>query len=69
MSWIVLAAAEPSKTPFYIVGGVLAGWAVLVAFTGITRPEFPPGRAGRAAVIVISLALVAGAMASAVATA
>ena len=38
----VLAAveeAEPSKTAFYIVGGCLAVWAVLVGSIGITRFE------------------------------
>ena len=41
---IVLAAeeaAEPSKTPFYVLGGLLAAWAVVVSTVGITRPDFP----------------------------
>jgi hypothetical protein len=62
-------AAEKSKTPFYIVGGVLAAWAVIVAFAGITQPEFPRNSGGRVAVIVVTACLVAGAMAAAVATA
>jgi len=65
----VLAAAEPDKTAWYIAGAVLAGWAVIVAFIGITQPDFPPGKAGRAGVIAISVILVAAAMVSAVATA
>ena len=66
----VLAVAEPDKTAWYVAGLVLAAWAVIVAFIGITQPEFPPGgRAGRAVVIAISVTLVAAAMVSAVATA
>lgn len=46
---LTLAAAEakPSKTAFYVGGGVLVGWAVLLAAIGMTQPEFP--RSGGAA--------------------
>ena len=64
----VLAAGEPSKTPFYIAGGVLVAWAVLVAFLGLSRPDFP-GSASRArGVMAISVVLVLGATSMAVAT-
>jgi hypothetical protein len=66
---LLLAADEPSKTPFYIVGIALAGWAVLVAFVGITQPEFPRNPGGRVAVILVTACLVVGAMAVAVITA
>jgi hypothetical protein len=66
VSWIPLAAEEPSKTAFYIAGGVLTCWAVIVAFVGITRPDFPPVRN---AVIAVTVALVAAAMTTAVVTA
>ena len=69
MHALLLAAEEPSKTPYYVFGIALAVWAVIVAFIGITRPEFPGNPAGRLAVIVISLAMVAGTMATAVITA
>lgn len=65
---LLLAAAEPSKTPFFVVGGVLAAWAVLVAFIGITRPDFPGSAAASRGVMAISAVLVAGAMVAAVAT-
>jgi hypothetical protein len=65
---ILLAAAEPSKTAFYIAGAVLALWAVLLAGIGLTRPEFPYGSRGERGVIGISFALMAIAIASAVLT-
>jgi len=67
MLHILAEAAEPSKTPFYIVGGALAAWAVILAFFGLSRHDFPesPGRAR--GVMVISALLVAAAMVTAVA--
>jgi hypothetical protein len=62
------AKDEPSKTPFFIAGGALAAWAVIVSFLGITRPDFPPGKSGRAAVIALSIVLVLGATSTAVIT-
>ena len=68
---LILAAAhaEKSKTAFYVVGGAFAVWALLVSALGITRPGFPGGPAGRAAVITLSVLLMAGAMSAAVITA
>jgi hypothetical protein len=40
----VLAAAEEagrSEAPFFIVGGLLAAFAVLISALGFTRPDFP----------------------------
>jgi plastocyanin len=66
-AWVF--AAAPSKAPLYVVGGVLAAWAVLVAAFGATHPEFPrSARDGRLVVLITAL-LVAGAMTSAVLTA
>jgi hypothetical protein len=64
----LLAAAEPSKVPFYIAGGVFALWAVAVSGVGLTRPAFPLGGAGQRAVILISFVLAALAIAMAIAT-
>ncbi|HMI69075.1 MAG TPA: hypothetical protein VK510_03705 [Solirubrobacteraceae bacterium] len=40
---LVLAAeeAEPSKTAFYICGGLFAAWAVVLGFVGLRSPTTP----------------------------
>ena len=68
MLHLVVAAAEPSKTPFYFVGGALAVWAVVLSAIGLTRPSFPFNVAGQRAVIFLSFVLVVAAMAVAIAT-
>jgi hypothetical protein len=67
---IVLAAeeAEPSKVGWYVCGGVLAGWAVVLGVLGLRNPDFPGGLRGERTVITISVVLVAAAMTSAVLT-
>jgi hypothetical protein len=64
----LLAVAEPSKVPFYIAGGGLAAWAVLLAAIGITRPSFPYNAAGQRVVMLISFVLMATAIAMAIVT-
>jgi hypothetical protein len=60
---------ETSKTLFYVMGGALAVWAVVVSSVGIARhATFPPGRGLATLVLLISFVLVAGTMASAVIT-
>ena len=62
--------AEPSKTLFYICGGALAVWAVVVSAIGIRAHEtFPPTKSAARGVMTISVVLVVLAMASAVITA
>jgi hypothetical protein len=64
-------AKEPkkSKTPFYVAGGTLALWAVVVSAIGITQPDFP-GTQGRMRLVCgISFVLVVTAMAMAIVTA
>ena len=65
----LFAAGQPSKVPLYVVGGLLAAWAVVLAAIGLSRPEFPgsPGRAR--GVMGLSGLLVVATMAAAVATA
>jgi hypothetical protein len=62
------AEDEASKTPFYIAGGLLAGWAFLVGVLGTLRQgDFPTGGAARA-MMGISALLVVATMAAAIAT-
>ena len=64
-----VAEEEPSKTLFYICGGALAVWALIVSAIGIKAHEtFPPTQSARNGVIAISVGLVVLAMASAVIT-
>ena len=69
---LLLAAAEeaePSKTAFYIAGGVLACWAVVLAAIGLSRPEFPRTIRAARGVMALSAVLAACTMATAVITA
>jgi hypothetical protein len=65
---LIIAAGEPSKVPFYLAGGVLAIWAVVLAALGLTRPAFPYNVRGERGVIAISFVLVVIAIAMAVVT-
>ena len=68
LATLLTAADEPSKVPFYIAGLALAGWAVVLAAIGLTRPSFPFNERGQRGVIAISVVLVAGAVAMAIVT-
>ena len=54
--------------PFFIAGGVLAVWAVVLAFVGLSRPAFPFSGVGQRAVIGVSLGLAVVAIAMAIVT-
>ncbi len=60
--------AATHVTAFYFVGGAAAVWAVVLAFLGLTRPEFPP-KGGERVVLAISGLLVVGSIATAILTA
>jgi plastocyanin len=62
-------AAEKSKVPFYIAGGALAVWAMILSLgLGLRRASFPGSLMGERAVIAISVVLVLGAVSMAVVT-
>ena len=62
--------AEPSKTLFYICGGLLVVWALVVSAMGIRAHEsFPPTPSAARGVMAISVVLILLAMGSAVITA
>jgi plastocyanin len=63
-----MLATASSKLPYYIAGGLLAAWAVLLAAWGISHSGFP-GSPGRARLVMLtSLVLVAATMTAAVVT-
>ena len=64
----LIAAAEPSKIPFYIAGGLLALWAVVLATIGLNRASFPFNVGGERGVVAISVVLAALAIAMAIVT-
>jgi hypothetical protein len=64
----LLLIASVSKAPFYIAGGVLAVWAVVLAALGLSRPTFPGNGGGARVVMGISFVLMVIAIAMAVHT-
>jgi len=67
---LVILAAETSKAPFYVSGGLLAAYAILLAGLGITRhATFPPSEGAARGIIAVALLLVVASMATAVLTA
>ncbi len=68
MITLLLAADEPSKVPFYIAGGLLVIWALVLASVGLTRPSFPANERGARGVMAVSAVLMLFAMAMAVVT-
>jgi hypothetical protein len=63
------AKEESSKTAFYICGGLLAVWAVVLSAVGLTQATFPATAGARRGVIALTALLVAAAMATAIITA
>jgi hypothetical protein len=59
---VLFAAEEMSKVPFYLAGGALVAWAVVLAFLGLRSPTFPGGASGQRGVIGVSLVLALTAM-------
>ncbi|HTU94668.1 MAG TPA: hypothetical protein VMF14_02440 [Solirubrobacteraceae bacterium] len=51
---LITAAAEPSKVPFFIIGGALALYAVILSTIGIQRPSFASTAAGQRGVIAFT---------------
>jgi len=65
-----LLAAEKSKVPFFIAGGLLAVWALILSLgLGLRRPQFPGGLGGQRVVIAVSVVLALAAVSMAVVTA
>ncbi|HEY0345064.1 MAG TPA: hypothetical protein VGC59_10475, partial [Solirubrobacteraceae bacterium] len=67
---LILAAAEhaaekhhKSELPFFVAGGLLASFAVLISVFGFKKPDFPASEAAARGVMVLGTVLVASAMA------
>jgi hypothetical protein len=65
----VLLLAATSKLPFFLVGGALAAWAVVLALIGLRNPDFPYNVRGQFGVIAITFLIVVGTVAAAISTA
>jgi plastocyanin len=64
-----ILGAEKNKVPFYIAGGVLVAWALIVSLgLGMRRPDFPSGPSQQRAVIAVTVVLVLAAVSMAVVT-
>jgi len=62
-------AAEKSKTPFFVAGGVLVAWALFVSLgLGMRLPKFPGNLGGQRIVSAITAVLVLAAVSTAVIT-
>jgi plastocyanin len=70
LALLPVLAAEKSRTPFYIAGGVLVAWALILSLAlGLRYPAFPRNLLGERVVIAISVVLVLAAISAAVVTA
>lgn len=62
-------AAEKSKVPYYIAGGLLVAWALILSLgIGSRNPNFPSTLGGQRAVVAITVVLVLATVSMAVAT-
>ena len=68
MHLVLVTAAESSKTAFYILGGLLAVYAVVLAGLGIRSPAFPGNEGGARMVILLTGVLVVLAIGAAILT-
>jgi hypothetical protein len=71
-AFLVFAAEEasaPSKTAFYICGGIFAVWAVVLSAIGLSQPDFPRDGGAARGVMAIGAVLMVAAMTTAVVTA
>jgi hypothetical protein len=67
---VIVAAAEhaaeahhKSELPFFLAGGLLASFAVIISVVGFKKPDFPANDAAARGVMTVGAVLVASAMA------
>jgi hypothetical protein len=66
---VILAAAEAvehekSELPFFLAGGLLASFAVIISIVGFKKPDFPADPGTARGVMALSVTLVLAAMIS-----
>jgi len=67
---LVFASGEAAdKAPFYVLGGALAVWAVVLSALGLSRADFPGSATRERGVIGLTALLVAATLVAAVLTA
>ena len=59
---------EVSKTPFYLAGGLLTLFAVLVGALGVVKHDFPSSKGVTGAVMLVGVLLVVATMATTITT-
>lgn len=65
----VAEEAEPSKTAFYICGGALAAWAVILGLVGLKSADFPGSTSAARGIMTLTAVLMVAAMVTSVTTA
>jgi hypothetical protein len=65
---LITAADEPSKVPFFIIGGALAVYAVVVSTIGIQRPSFVSTASGQRGLIALTAVFALAAVLAAILT-
>ncbi len=63
---VILVTAAVTKVAWYVAGGLLATWAVVLSAFGLSRPNFPSDARGQWGVIAITAVIVVIAIAMAV---
>lgn len=56
--------AEHDETPFFLIGGTLAAFAILVSVIGFKKPDFPGNGAAARGIMALGVGLVLATMAS-----
>lgn len=56
------AESEKSELPFFLAGGLLACFAVVISVVGFKRPDFPTTQGAARRVMALGAALVAATM-------
>lgn len=62
LATIILAMVEAgeehkSEAPFFIIGGILAGFAVLISIAGFMKPDFPDSSGAARGVMAVGAIL------------